>query len=83
MSTLAKKPFLPASWGDYSPTFWDLSALVGGFGLFLVLFCLFVRYLPMVALSEVKTAVPHADVRHEQGHESPAAADRPSGGEEG
>ena len=52
------RSFLPATWQSFSPTFWDLATLAGSFGLFLTLFCLFVRYLPLVAMSEVKTVLP-------------------------
>ena len=53
--------FLPSSWGYYSPTIWDVGVFVGSFGLFFTLFCLFLRFLPMVALAEVKTVLPMAD----------------------
>jgi molybdopterin-containing oxidoreductase family membrane subunit len=81
--TSLQRDFLPASWGDYAPTFWDVAALLGGVGLFLFLFCLFVRYLPMVALSEIKTVLPGADPRRDHGNESSAAGDRPRGEEAG
>ncbi|MFQ5702172.1 MAG: NrfD/PsrC family molybdoenzyme membrane anchor subunit [Acidobacteriota bacterium] len=57
--TTLHRSFLPASWGAFIPTFWDVATLAGSFGLFFTLFCLFVRYLPMVAMSELK-AVAHA-----------------------
>ena len=53
--------FLPSSWGYFRPTIWDFACLVGGFGLFFTLFCLFVRFVPMVATAEVKTVLPEAD----------------------
>ena len=53
--------FLPGSWANYTPTFWDLATLAGSFGLFFTMFCLFVRFLPMVATAEVKTVLPQAD----------------------
>jgi Ni/Fe-hydrogenase subunit HybB-like protein len=56
--------FLPSSWRYFSPTFWDVACLVGGFGLFFTLFCLFVRFAPMVAASEVKTVLPEASPHH-------------------
>jgi molybdopterin-containing oxidoreductase family membrane subunit len=59
------RDFLPASWGYYVPTRWDLAALAGSFGLFLTLFCLFVRFLPMVATAEVKGVLPQADPHRE------------------
>ncbi len=53
--------FLPSSWDYFVPTFWDFAFLAGSFGLFFTMFCLFVRFLPMVATAEVKTALPEAD----------------------
>ena len=46
--------FLPSSWGYFRPTYVDMCTLFGTFGLFLTLFLLFARFLPMIALSEVK-----------------------------
>jgi len=58
--TSLHRDFMPSSWGYFSPTFWDVATLVGSFGLFFTLFCLFVRFLPMVAMSEVKGVLPEA-----------------------
>ncbi|HUP23479.1 MAG TPA: NrfD/PsrC family molybdoenzyme membrane anchor subunit [Thermoanaerobaculia bacterium] len=55
------RDFLPGSWDYYVPTRWDVMTLVGSFGLFFTMFCLFVRFLPMVAIAEVKTVLPAAD----------------------
>jgi molybdopterin-containing oxidoreductase family membrane subunit len=55
------RDFLPSSWEYYRPTIWDILTFVGSFGLFLTLFCLFVRFLPAVAIAEVKTVMPEAD----------------------
>jgi molybdopterin-containing oxidoreductase family membrane subunit len=52
--------FLPSSWGYYSPTWVDVMTFVGSFGLFFTLFLLFIRYLPIVAMAEVKTVMPQA-----------------------
>jgi hypothetical protein len=38
-----------------------VSCLLGSFGLFFTMFCLFVRFLPMVATAEVKTVLPQAN----------------------
>jgi molybdopterin-containing oxidoreductase family membrane subunit len=51
--------FLPANWGPYFPTWVDVLTFVGSFGLFFTLFLLFVRFLPMIALSEVKGVMSH------------------------
>jgi Ni/Fe-hydrogenase subunit HybB-like protein len=52
--------FLPSSWGYYTPTIFDVGCLVGSFGLFFTLYTLFVRFLPQVAMSEVKSILPMA-----------------------
>jgi molybdopterin-containing oxidoreductase family membrane subunit len=54
------RDFLPSSWGVYKPTVIDAMMLAGSFGLFFTLFLLFCRYLPMVAMAEVKGVVAHA-----------------------
>jgi Ni/Fe-hydrogenase subunit HybB-like protein len=43
---------LPATWVGYLPTAFEVATLVGSVGLFLVLFLLFCRFLPVVAVSE-------------------------------
>ena len=55
------RDFLPSSWGYYKPTFWDIITLIGSFGLFFTMFCLFARFLPLVALAEVKNVLPGAN----------------------
>jgi molybdopterin-containing oxidoreductase family membrane subunit len=54
------RDFLPSSWDYYTPTVWDFAALIGSFGLFFTMFCLFARFLPMVAAAEVKGVLPQA-----------------------
>jgi molybdopterin-containing oxidoreductase family membrane subunit len=60
--------FLPSSWQYYVPTAIDWLTLAGSFGLFFTCFLLFCRFLPMVAMAEVKTVMPHADA-HAHPHE--------------
>jgi molybdopterin-containing oxidoreductase family membrane subunit len=63
------RDFLPSSWDYYKPTIWDVLTFVGSFGLFLTLFCLFVRFLPAIAISEIKAVMPQADPHyHPPGH---------------
>jgi len=50
---------LPSSWGEFLPTWIDVGMFIGSFGLFFMMFLLFCRYLPMVAMAEVKTVLPH------------------------
>ncbi len=73
------RDFLPSSWGGYWPTWVDIGMLVGSFGMFMTLFLLFCRFLPMIAMAEVKTVMPQAHAHHHEeddhaaGHE-PAIA---------
>ena len=57
--TSLSRDFLPSSWGEFVPTPIDVAMFLGSFGLFFTLFLLFCRYLPMVAMAEVKAAVSH------------------------
>jgi len=77
--TSLTRDFLPSSWHAYWPTWVDLSTLAGSFGLFFTLFLLFCRFLPMVAMAEVKTIMPqaHAHGHGEDEHDSHAADYRP------
>jgi molybdopterin-containing oxidoreductase family membrane subunit len=61
ITTSLHRDFLPSAWGYFTPTIWDISCLLGSFGLFFTMFCLFVRFVPMVATSEVKTVLPQAN----------------------
>ncbi len=59
--TSLAQDFLPSSWRHYSPSWVEIWTFVGTFGIFLTLFLLFVRFLPMIAMSEVKIVTPAAD----------------------
>jgi molybdopterin-containing oxidoreductase family membrane subunit len=75
--TSLTRDFLPSSWGYYIPTKFDFMTLGGSFGLFFTLFLLFCRYLPMVAMSEVKAFSPaggHARPHLHHGHDDEAHA---------
>jgi molybdopterin-containing oxidoreductase family membrane subunit len=52
--TSLSSDFLPSSWGAYAPTWVEILTFIGSFGLFLTLFLLFIRFLPMVAMAEIK-----------------------------
>jgi len=58
--TSLNRDFLPSSWHYFSPTIVDILTFAGSFGLFLTFFMLFCRYLPQVAIAEIKNVTPHA-----------------------
>jgi len=66
--TSTHRDFIPASWGTFSPTIWDMGIYIGSFGLFFTCFMLFLRFVPMIAIAEVKGALPHAHPSHGHGH---------------
>ncbi|BDC48233.1 polysulfide reductase chain C [Bryobacterales bacterium F-183] len=54
IATSLHRDFLPSSWGYFQPTYVDICTFIGTIGLFLTLFLLFCRFLPIIAISEVK-----------------------------
>ncbi len=58
------REFLPANWSYFEPTWVDICTFLGTFGLFFTMFLLFMRFLPMIAVSEVKGVTPQADPHH-------------------
>ena len=55
--TSLHRDFVPSSWGMFFPTIWDWATLFGSIGLFLTLLFLFIRFLPMIAISETRELV--------------------------
>jgi molybdopterin-containing oxidoreductase family membrane subunit len=48
------RDFMPSAWGIYTPTIWDIATFVGSIGLFFALMFLFIRFLPMISISEMR-----------------------------
>ncbi|MCX7640862.1 MAG: polysulfide reductase NrfD, partial [Pyrinomonadaceae bacterium] len=63
--TSLHRDFLPSSWAMYSPTIFDWSMFIGTIGFFFALFYLFVRFVPIISIFEVRTLLPEA---HVHGH---------------
>lgn len=59
------RDFLPSSWGTYRATRWDYATFFGTMGLFTTLFFLFVRFLPMIPMSEIRIMLPQANIKTE------------------
>jgi molybdopterin-containing oxidoreductase family membrane subunit len=59
------RDFIPSSWGYFRPTLVDIFTYGGTLGLFFTLFLLFIRWVPMIAISEVKGVLPEADPHHD------------------
>lgn len=80
------RDFIPSSWGWFRPTLVDIFTYGGTLGLFFTAFLLFIRWIPMIAISEVKGVMPEADPHfgddhgdahdgHGHPHHEPAAAE--------
>jgi molybdopterin-containing oxidoreductase family membrane subunit len=61
--TSLHQDFIPSNWAMYYPTWVDISLLTGTIAFFGTLFLLFLKYVPAVAVTEVK------ELRHELEHE--------------
>lgn len=81
--TSLHRDYLPSAWGYFRPTLIDIFTYAGTLGLFFTLFLLFTRWIPMIAIAEVKgvlpEADPHAGHEHEEhgsiGAQAPATAE--------
>ena len=54
------RDYLPSAWGMYVPTIWDWSLYLGSIGLFFTLLFLFIRFLPLISIFEVRALLPEA-----------------------
>ena len=55
--TSLHRAFLPSEWSMYSPTWVEAGIYLGSLGLFFTLFLLFIKFFPVIAMSELKTIV--------------------------
>jgi molybdopterin-containing oxidoreductase family membrane subunit len=64
------RDYLPSSWGMYYPTFWDYAMFAGTIGFFVMMMMLFVRFLPIINIFEMKDLLSRLT-----GHVAPGAQD--------
>ncbi len=70
--------YIPSSWRMFHGTFWDYSTFYGTIGLFFTLLFLFIRFLPVISIAEMRELV------HEtRGHQGGAAVGATKGGPRG
>ena len=60
------RDFLPSSWGMYAPTIWDFTMFFGTIGLFFTMMFLFLRFLPVISIFEMRTLVPEAQIKEDK-----------------
>ena len=56
--TSLHRDFIPSEWAMYYPTIWDWATFLGTIGLFLALMFLFIRFLPMMSMFELRQLIP-------------------------
>ena len=66
--------FSPSSWSMYHGTIWDYATYTGHIGLFASLLFLFIRFLPVISIAEMRELV------HESREHQAAARCWPTGG---
>jgi molybdopterin-containing oxidoreductase family membrane subunit len=67
--TSLSRDFIPANWFHYAPTRVEVATLLGSFGLFFTCFLLFCRFIPVIAVAEVKGVLKYGKPRLESAHE--------------
>jgi len=79
--TSLHRAFLPGEWHMFHPTAVDICIFVGSIGVFLHLFLLFLRFLPIFAMAELKAVLPQASPHyHEPMSSEPAPSTAPTSG---
>lgn len=66
--TSLHRDYLPSSWAMYSPTFVEIGIFIGTFGLFFTAFLLFCKFLPVIAMAEVKSIKNSAGIAAKRSH---------------
>jgi molybdopterin-containing oxidoreductase family membrane subunit len=56
--TCLERDFLPSSWGDFHPTVWDWSMFIGSICFFVFMMLLFIRFIPMIPIFEMRALIP-------------------------
>ncbi len=59
------RDFLPSAWRMYSPTRWDFATFFGTIGLFLALLFLFLRFLPLISIFEMRALLKETEEKQD------------------
>lgn len=62
--TSLHRDFLPSSWGMFYPTIWDWTTYIGTIGVFLFLLFLFIRFLPVISIFEMRELLHKSEEEH-------------------
>ena len=59
-----QREYLPSAWSDYAPTTIEVVTFIGTLGLFFTMFLLFCRFVPVIAMAEIKGVLRPAHGSH-------------------
>jgi len=76
------RDFLPSSWWMYYPTIWDFGMLAGTLGFFFLMMFLFIRFLPMIPIFEMRDLLYREKHLPEPAPSEATPATAPAGGGE-
>jgi len=62
--TSLSRSYLPSTWTNYSPSYIEVGLFLGTIGLFSLFVLLFFRFVPMIAIHEVKSVLKHSELEH-------------------
>lgn len=63
--TSLSRDYLPSTWASYSPTWVEIGFFAGTLGMFITGVLLFFRFVPMIAISELKSVAKFDKPRNE------------------
>jgi Ni/Fe-hydrogenase subunit HybB-like protein len=66
--TSLSKDFLPSSWATYHPTIYDEALFIGTLGIFFLGILFFFRFIPMMAVSELKGILKDTSIKKDKNH---------------
>jgi len=66
--TSLSKDFLPSSWAEYHPTIYDKMFFIGTLGIFFFGLLIFFRFIPMMAISELKGILKETSLTKDKKH---------------
>jgi Ni/Fe-hydrogenase subunit HybB-like protein len=64
--TSLHRDFLPSSWGMFYPTVWDWTTYIGTIGVFFFLLFLFIRFLPVISIFEMRELLHKEEEHHHE-----------------
>ena len=72
--TCLERDYLPSAWGDFHPTVWDYSMFIGSICFFVFMMLLFIRFIPMIPIFEMRSLIPKSQAGSRAGQAGSSTA---------